>query len=382
MGVKNMKKNLAILLATIVSVGLLSGCAKKEEQPKTTTPNTPAASTPAQGTSSSNGIVKLGIGHITSIEKSSDLGKDKDGKDVLPVGQVDTIIAAVGFDKDGKVVKVTIDNAQTKVNFDKDLKVTSDLKAEQKTKVELGDAYGMVKASAIKKEWYQQIAELEKWMIGKSVNDIKAMKTVKKDDAHPAVPDVAELKSSVSVSVEGYIAAVEEAFKNAVEVKAGAVKVGLGHQVSIGSSKGVGKDKDGKDVLPLAQVDTAIVAAAFDKDGKIMGTLIDSAQTKVQYSKEGKVTSDKKAAPKTKVELKDEYGMVKASSIKKEWYQQADALGKWMVGKTADEVKAMKTVKKDDAHPAVPDVADLKTSVTMTVQDYIASVAEAAKNAK
>jgi uncharacterized protein YuzE len=376
MGVKNMKKNLTILLATIVSVGLFAGCSKKVETPKTTTPapSTPAASTPAPSTpaastpATSNGIVKIGMGHITSIEKSTDLTKDKDGKEVTPIAQVDTIIAAVGFDKDGKVLKVTIDNAQTKVNLDKAGKITSDLKAEQKTKVELGDAYGLAKASAIKKEWFQQIAELEKWMIGKTVAEIKAMKTVKKDDAHPAVPDIAELKTTVSVSVEGYIAAVEEASKNAVEVKAGATKVGLGHVVSIASSKDL-----------LAQVDTTIAATAFDKDGKIVGIIIDGAQSKVQY-KDGKVTSDKKAAPQTKNELKDAYGMAKASAIKKEWYQQADALGKWMVGKTADEVKAMKTVDKNGA--AIPDAADLKSSVTVGVQEFIASVTESFKNAK
>lgn len=373
-----MKKNLTILLATVFSISVLAGCAKKVEPVKTT----PATSTPAQTTSSNNGIAKIGLGHITSIGSSTDLGKDKDGKDVLPMGQVDTIIAAVGFDKDGKVVKVTIDDAQNKVEFNKDLTLKTDTKAEGKTKVELGDAYGMAKASQIKKEWFQQIAELEKWMVGKSVSDIKAMKTFKKDDAHPAVPDVAELKSSVTISVDGFIAAVEEASKNATEVKAGAVKVGLGHTVSLASSVGLGKDKDGKEVLPLAQVDTVMIAAAFDKDGKVMGALIDDAQTKIQFSKDGKVTSDKKAAPKTKVELKEEYGMVKASSIKKEWYQQVDALAKWMTGKTVDEIKAMKTVKKDDAHPAIPDVADLKSSVTVSVQDFVASIAEAYKNAK
>lgn len=361
-----MKKLGTILLASMVSMTILSGCAK----------DTKTGTTP----SSSSNIVKVGLGHITSIDKSVDLGT-KDGKDVLPLGQVDTIIAAVAFDKDGKVVKVTVDNAQTKVEFNKDLTLKSDVKAVAKTKVELKDDYGLIKASAIKKEWYQQMAEFEKWMIGKKVEDIKNLKTFKKDDAHPAVPDVAELKSSVTISVEGYIAAVAEAYQNAVEVK-GAEKVGLGHNVSIASSKGLGKDKDGKEVLPLAQVDTVMAATAFDKDGKVVKTLIDNAQTKINFDNKGKVTSDKKAVPKTKVELKDEYGLIKASAIKKEWYQQAEALGNWMVGKKVDDIKAMKTFKKDDAHPAVPDVAELKSSVTISVQDYIAAVAEAYTNAK
>jgi uncharacterized protein YuzE len=374
-----MKKTLSLVLTTVLSVSLLAGCgAKPATTPPATTPGTTTPTTSAPAASAS-GIVKVGLGHGTSIAKSTDLGT-KDGKDVLPVGQVDTIIAAVAFDKDGKVVKVTIDNAQTKVEFNKELTVKSDVKAEGKTKVELGDAYGMVKASTIKKEWYQQIAELEKWMVGKTVADIKAMKTVKKDDAHPAVPDVAELKSSVTVSVEGYIAAVEEAFKNAVEVK-GAEKLGLGHNVSIAKSVGLGT-KDGKEVLPLAQVDTVMAVTAFDKDGKVVKAIIDNAQTKINYDKTGKVTSDKAAAPKTKVELKEEYGMIKASTIKKEWYEQAAALGKWMEGKSIAEIKGMKTVNKDASHPAVPDVAELKTTVSISVEGYLAAVEEASQKAK
>ncbi|TDT46057.1 hypothetical protein [Fonticella tunisiensis] len=365
-----MKKLISITLALVFTLGLLAGCSSK---------GTPTG--PSGNTSNGSKIAKVGLGHITSIKSSKDLGTDKDGKEVLPVGQVDTVIAAVAFDKDGKVVKVTIDNAQTKVNFDKNMQLTSDIKAPGKTKVELGDAYGMKKASQIGKEWYEQAAALGKWMEGKTVDEIKAMKTFKRDDAHPAVPDVAELKSSVTISVQDYIAAVEEAYKNAVEVK-GAEKIGLGHVISTAKSKSLGTDKDGKEVLPLAQVDTVMAVTAFDKDGKVVKAIIDNAQTKINFSKDGKVTTNKNDEFKTKVELKDAYGMKKASQIGKEWYEQAAALGKWMEGKTVDEIKAMKTFKRDDAHPAVPDVAELKSSVTISVQDYIAAVEEAYKNAK
>ncbi|MCM0648557.1 hypothetical protein NBE98_09250 [Clostridium swellfunianum] len=370
-----MKKTVSLVLSAVLAASLLAGCGQK------TTPannNKPGTTAPA---ASASGIAKVGLGHLTSIASSKDLGTDKDGKEVLPLGQVDTVIAAVAFDKDGKVLKVTIDNAQTKVDFNKDLTLKTDTKVPGKTKVELKENYGMIKASKIQKEWYQQAEALGKWMEGKTVADIKAMKTVKKDDAHPAVPDVAELKSSVTVSVQDYIKAVEEAYANAVEVK-GAEKIGLGHGVSTSSSKALGKDKDGKEVLPLAQVDTVMALGAFDKDGKVVKVIIDNAQTKVEFDNTGKVKSNKADAPKTKVELKEGYGMVKASKIGKEWYQQADALGKWMEGKSIADIKGMKTVKKDDAHPAVPDVAELKSSVTISVQDYIAAVEEASQNAK
>jgi len=371
-----MKKILSIALVLTFALSVLAGCAAPAAAPAPA----PAPEAPAAPAAADGSIVKLGLGHITTIGKSADLGS-KDGKEVLPLGQVDTVMAAVGFDKDGKVVSVTIDNAQTKVNFDNKLQVTSDLKAENKTKVELGDAYGMKVASTIGKDWYQQIAELEKWMVGKSVSEIKAMKTKEKDAAHPAVPDVAELTSLVTVSVEHYIGVVEEAFANAIDVTGG-VKVGLGHEVDIAKSVGLGKNAEGKEVLPLAQVDTVMAATAFDKDGKVVGTIIDNAQTKINFDNTGKVTSDKKAEYPTKVELKEGYGMVKASTIGKEWYQQADALGKWMVGKSVDEIKAMKTKAKDAAHPAVPDVAELTSLVTVSVEHYIAVVEEGFTKAK
>ncbi len=369
-----MKKTLSIFLVLILVLAVFVGCAQQTE-----TEPEPENGEVGEATSE---IAKIGLGHITSIAKSKDLGVDEEGNEVLPVGQVDTVIAAVAFDQDGRVVKVAIDNAQTKVEFNKDLTLKSDPKAEYKTKVELGDEYGMRKASSIDKEWYQQAEALGDWMVGKTVDEIKAMKVKQRDEAHPAVPDVPELTSLVTITVEDYIAAVEEAYNNAIDVEAGAETLGLGTKISIAKSTGLGTDAEGKEVLPLAQVDTVIVATAFDGDGKVAGTIIDNAQTKIQFDKEGKVTSDRNAEYKTKVELGDEYGMIKASSINKEWYQQAQALGDWMVGKTVDEIKAMKVKQRDEAHPAVPDVPELTSLVTITVQDYIAAVEEAYANAK
>jgi uncharacterized protein YuzE len=375
-----MKKALSILVVLMLTLSLVVGCSA----PAPTTTETPAPEPAAQEApdASATGVVKMGIGHSTSIAKSKDLGTDKDGKEVLPLGQVDTVIVAAAFDKDGKVVSVTIDNAQTKVNFDNKLQLTSDPKDEYKTKVELAGEYGMVKASTIGKEWYEQAAELEKWMIGKTLDEIKAMKTKQRDEAHPAVPDVPELASTVTITIQDYVGALEEAYNNAVEIGSGAEKLGLGHNIAIGKSKGLGTDKDGKEVLPLAQVDTVMAAAAFDKEGKVVGVIIDNAQTKIQYDKEGKVTSDKNAEYKTKVELGMEYGMVKASTIGKEWFQQIAELEKWMVGKTVAEIEGMKTKAKDEAHPAVPDVPELTSSVTVSVEHYVEAVAEAFDNAK
>lgn len=323
------------------------------------------------GWSPQQSAAKIGLGHVTSIAKSKDLVVGKNGKVTPPVAQVDTTIAAVAFDKAGRVIEVTIDTAQTKVNFDKDLKVTSDLTAENKTKVELGDGYGMRKASSIKKEWYEQIAALEKWMIGKTVAEIKSLKVKQRDASHPSVPDAPELTSTVTVTVQDYIAAVEEAYKNAVAVPAGAVRLGLGHEISIAKSK-----------TATAQVDLTMAASLFDKDGKVVRSIIDTAQTKVPFGKDGKIAVDKDGEFKTKVELGEGYGMRKASSIKKEWYEQIAEFEKWMIGKTVADIKSLKVKQRDASHPAVPDAPELTSTVTVSVGDYIAVVTESYGNAK
>lgn len=77
------------------------------------------------------------------------------------------------------------------------------------SKVELGDDYGMIRASGIEKEWYEQIAALEAWMVGKKVAEIMAM------PVSDNVPDTPELTSSVSITVGSYLAAIEEAYDRA-----------------------------------------------------------------------------------------------------------------------------------------------------------------------
>lgn len=318
-----------------------------------------------------NAPAKIGLGHLTSIASSKGKVVAADGKVTPAVAQVDTTMAIVAFDAAGKVTHITIDTSQTKVNYDADMKVTSDLKALAQSKIELGPAYGMLKASSIKKEWNEQIAEFEKWMIGKTVAEIKALKTKQRDASHPAVPDVPELASTVTMTVQDYIAVVEEAWNNAVAVPAGGVKLGLGHEISIGSSTSTN-----------AQVDNVFAGALFNKDGKIVGVIVDTAQTKVAFDKDGKITTNMAGEFKTKKELGDAYGMAKASSIKKDWYQQMAEFEKWMTGKTVAEIKALKTKQRDASHVAVPDIPELASTVTITVQGYIAAVAEAFANAK
>lgn len=376
------RKVLALLLALALVALMLVGCGGMQpNNQQNNTANNETNNQENENSGTAAGTYKLGLGIVNSIEKSKDYQPaEGDNPEVLPVGQVDTTMAAVLFDADGKVVDVIIDVAQIRVNFDADLKVTN-RDAELKSKKELGPDYGLINASEIGKEWYEQIEALEAWMVGKTVSEITGMKTFERDPSHLHVPDEPDLKSSVTITVEAYLAAVEKAFANAIEVE-GAEKLGLGNKSSIAKSKDYQPaEGDNPEVLPVAQVDTVITATAFDADGKVVGTIIDNAQIRVNFDAEGKVTN-RDAELKTKKELGPDYGLINASEIGKEWHEQIEALEDWMVGKTVSEITGMKTFERDPSHLHVPDVPELKSSVTITVEDYLEVVAEAYERAR
>ena len=383
-----MKKFISLLLVLVLIAGVFTGCSKPADNEPDTPPvvdgdNDNDTEDPT-GDPVEGKVAKLGLGQNISIGKSKDKGEDANGNPVNASSQADVTMAAVGFDADGKVVSVTVDVVQAKVAFDEEMAVTSDLDAEVLSKKDLKDDYGMKGISEIGKEWFEQMAEFEEWMIGKTVEEITGLPVKERDPSHQNVPDVPELTSTVTITVESYIAAVEEAWNNAVDVEGGET-VGLGVQAGIGSSKSLGEDANGNPVLPLAQADVYMAATAFDADGVVVGTIIDTAQVKVAYDAEGKITTDMEAELKTKHELKEDYGMkgVSASTgIGREWYEQMESFQEWMVGKTIDEITGLPVKEANPSHQHVPDVPELTSTVTITVEGYLAVVEEAAANAR
>ena len=112
---------------------------------------------------------KLGLGLTTSISTSADATAEKDGTAV-----VYSFIAAVTVDAEGKIIAADLDVLQAKVAFNAEGKLTSDLTAPALTKTELGDAYNMKRVSPIGKEYFEQLAGLEAWLVGKTAADFRA----------------------------------------------------------------------------------------------------------------------------------------------------------------------------------------------------------------
>ena len=316
---------------------------------------------------------KYGLGMVTSIGSVADATAEKAG-----AAQVNTTVCSLVLDAEGKIKSVTWDVQQTKIQFSAEGKPV-DLPEQLLTKLEKGEAYGMRKASAIGKEWFEQIAAFAEYAVGKTVEEMLAMPVYERDASHTKVPDVEDLKASVTVTVGDYLAALEKAASNAkagLEAPAAEDKYGLGMVTSIGSVADATAEKAG-----AAQVNTTVCSLVLDAEGKIKSVTWDVQQTKIQFSAEGKPV-DLPEQLLTKLEKGEAYGMRKASAIGKEWFEQIAAFAEYAVGKTVEEMLAMPVYERDASHTKVPDVEDLKASVTVTVGDYLAALEKAANSAK
>jgi uncharacterized protein YggL (DUF469 family) len=320
-----------LLVLAIVALAVMAGCTK------------------------ANPVYKVGVGSVTSVQPRAAV--------VETAGRIriNTTIATVVLDKDGKFVSVEIDVAQNDGTFDV---AGAIVKAEAApTKKEKGDDYGMKGNSAIGKEWYEQAAALEAWMIGKTLAEVKALPLV---DGY--VKDGEDLKSSVTITVTDYLAAVEKAVANAVELE-NVAKVGGASVTSVQPRAAVAE------TVGRIRVNVTVAAVALDKDGKVVAAMIDVAQNDGTFDVAGAVVKAE-AAP-TKKEKGADYGMKGSSAIGKEWFEQAAALEAWMAGKTLTEIKALPLV---DGY--IKDGEDLKSSVSVTVTDYLAAFEKAVGAAK
>ena len=360
-----MKKLLALILVLSIALFAFVGCAKEQpapapsEEPKTEEPKTEEPKTEEP---SAEGEVKTGLAVVTSLGKSKDAAADAEG-----TAQSDSVVVGVIVDSEGKVIKAAIDTAQTAIKFNAEGKVTSDLTTSYKSKQELKEEYGMVKASKIGKEWYEQANALAEYVVGKTAEEIKAIPT----DA--GVPTDADLVASVTIKIEGYQEALAQAIENAQALGADAEdKLGLGILTTIDKSKDATADAAG-----LAQAYSTYTVTTFDADGKITSSIMNASQANVNFDATGKITTDLAAPVLTKNELGDEYGMRKASKIEKEWNEQAAAFAEYIVGKTVEEVKAFET--DETGHNTE---ADIVSSVTFGIDGFKLILEEALNTAK
>ncbi|MBQ2866489.1 MAG: hypothetical protein IJE90_08260 [Clostridia bacterium] len=130
-----------------------------------------------------------------------------------------------------------------------------------------------------------------------------------------------------------------------------------------------------------AQVDATVATVVLDADGKIVKCRIDVAQNKMDITG-GAVDTAKKF--ETKMELGSRYGMEgkvdnDKNGVMLEWDAQTKAFEEYVVGKTAAEVKGIKT-QEANGHLIAVDETLLKAGCSMQITDFIEAVAKACED--
>ncbi len=351
-----MKKVSILFLCMTLALTTFSACKKAEpsasESPKASQSAAPSAEETA----------KTGLAVIPSVAKSTPAGTEEG------LAEADSLAAAVLVTSDGKILACNIDSVQSKISFTADGKLKTDKTTTFKTKQELGEEYGMKKASKIGKEWNEQADAFAKYVLGKTADEVKGIAI--DDKGYTTEPD---LTSSVTIHVTDFISAVEKAVANAKALGAKPTdKLGLGITTEMSKSKDATAQEEG-----LAEAYSLYSVVTTGDSKKITSCYLDGTLSDVKFDSKGAITSDIKTATKTKQELKEEYGMKKASKIGKEWYEQADAFSTYVREKSADEVKGIAVSSEGYAADA-----DLISSVTIHIAPLIALVEKAAANAK
>ena len=119
-----------------------------------------------------------------------------------------------------------------------------------------------------------------------------------------------------------------------------------------------------------------LCAVTLDDNGVITGVDFDAVQPAGSFDTTG-AAGEFNAAPQTKNEIKEGYGMKAISPIGLEWYEQMDKLEDWCIGKTVEEVLSTPLNEK-----GVPTDADLVAGCTVHINDQLVSLQKAAASAR
>lgn len=370
-----LKRIFALLLSALFLLSALVGCGTtvvvgpEGDKPTATDPadtqpaeTQPAETQPAETQPTAGGDsapVKTGLSVAADLGKSKDASAEGDG-----LAQSGILLVAVTVGDDGVIDSCVIDAIQSKINFNTSGALTTDPATMFPSKNELGQDYGMGKASSIGKEWNEQAAAMAQYAVGKTVDELKGI-AVDGDGK----PTDADLSASVTLEIGEFVEGIEAAVNNATHMGASkGDKLSLSSETNMSKSKDASAEGDG-----LAQAYATFAAVTFKGD-TVTSCYIDAVQANVNFDTAGHITTDLTAAPQTKNQLGDGYGMRKASSIGKEWNEQAAGFCAYVTGKTVAEIKGLAV---DESGKAAD--ADLAASVTVGIGEFQALIEKAAK---
>ena len=177
-----MRKVLSLILA-IVFVLSLAACSEKA---------------PADNTAKD---AKLGLGvYVETITPIDAEDAETNGKSGL-----EATFAALLIAEDGKIIACKLDSTSNEALYTVD---GTAVKAEYKTKRELGDNYNMVAWGGAKYEWNQQAASFAQYVTGKTAAEVAGIAVNEK-----TAPTDADLSTSVTIAIGNFQALIDKALQ-------------------------------------------------------------------------------------------------------------------------------------------------------------------------
>ena len=301
-----MKRILCLALVLVMALSVLASCGGEK------TPDVKEEST-----------LKFGLGVHTVVSGTADATEDANGKAKVTVN-----VAAVAVDEAGKIVSIALDTKDHSVSFTAEGKAV--VAESYSSKYELGDAYNMKAYGGAALEWYEQADALKAVVIGKTLDEVKALVAENNRGTDELV------NAGCTILVNEIVLAIEKAYNNAKAsdaVAADTLKVGMSTKATAADAA---EDKNGS-----AQVEVSVFAAAIDAEGKVSAAETDCVSVKVTFDVAGACTYDATKAIQTKYELKEGYNMKLYGGSALEWYEQADAFDAACLGKTIAEIVAL-----------------------------------------
>ena len=353
-------KKLASFLVVLLAVALLAGCAGTPVVyytnctcPADSHVNTPVVNDPVVP---AEGAVKTGLAILPSVSGSKNATAEGNG-----TADYDVTVVAVNVDDNGVITSCIIDSIGASAEFDTAGVPVSIGSASVQTKNELGYDYGMKTIAYAKYEWFEQAQALADYAVGKTLEELKNGAVNESGKAKDA-----DLATKATITIGGYVDGIEKAVANATHLGA---QAGDALKLAIISTLDT---SDGQPAGGFAQLNVDAAAVTF-RGETITSCAIDALQAKVEFDGTGAITTDLTAAPQTKNELGEAYGMKAIAYAKFEWNEQAANFAAYVTGKTAADVAG---IAVSEGKPAD---ADLSATVTIAIGGFQALIAKAAQ---
>ena len=309
----------------------------------------------------------LGMGIVVDIDSSTDTR-----------AHVVSTVATVVMDTTGKILLCRIDVADNKMYTD----AIDPADYNFRSKMELGDEYGMGSYGPSGIEWYKQAQAFENYVVGMTAEDVANIKTQKPEGSGSIISaDDALLSAGCTIDISDFIEAVKKACTdtNSMTFTAYPNSFTLGVAISSSAEDSYGY-KDGRYSKIVMRSD---FASAVICDEKILASLNDAIRPEFDIEYDYIFGVSFNGLYRELKHLSDMvWGDNNNDGIILQWYQQSEAFSKHVVGMTADDVQNMQTAANSAGYQMSTDDALLSAGCTIDITPLKTVLAKAARYAR